>query len=153
LEKKKIERFILDEFRRLSNDLPPGDIIDGESPDFLLLHAEGVLGVEIEEFVRGQGPRGSSVRKGEEFRDKVAKRSQQLFEKSSSIPIQVVLTWWPRILPKAPVPTDTTERRVSALAEPTTATAVIAWAPAPRTKTTGCSSPTRVRRWHPLGNR
>jgi hypothetical protein len=39
-----------------------------------------------------------------------------------------------------PVPTDTTERRVSALAEPTLATASAGWAPAPRTKTCACSS-------------
>jgi hypothetical protein len=40
----------------------------------------------------------------------------------------------------SPVPTDTTERRVSALAVPAPATPETNWAPAPRTKTTGCSS-------------
>jgi hypothetical protein len=101
-KKKQRERAILDEFRKVCPDFPPGEIIDCESPDFLLPSTDGTIGFEVTEYIRGQTPRGGSpLREREKFREKVVLRAQKLFEQRCIVPLNVIVHWLSRPTPKA----------------------------------------------------
>jgi hypothetical protein len=100
-DKKQQERQIVSEFARLSGELVGLDVLECESPDFLARGPDGVLGLEVVKFLRGQGSHGSLLHQREQFKENVATQSRKLAQAISDVPLQVLLTWWPRDLPKS----------------------------------------------------
>ncbi len=59
---------------------PDGEVVDHESPDFLIRNGERTIGVELQEFIQGASQDGSPARQGESVRAAVMKTAQQQFE-------------------------------------------------------------------------
>jgi hypothetical protein len=88
--KKVVERYHLDRFRQAYPDFPQGSIEESESPDFLVRTSEQTVGIEIVEYVRGQGvPGGSPQFKHETLGSRIGQRAATEFAAQSSLPVQV----------------------------------------------------------------
>jgi hypothetical protein len=93
-ENKKIrERRFLDEFSNNYPEFPEGEIVDSESPDFLIKQKERIVGVEIVDFIRGQDKGESADRRNEVLWQKIADEARKRFEAKSDIPLMVHFFW------------------------------------------------------------
>jgi hypothetical protein len=88
-KKKDRERSFLDELRAIYTEFPSGSVVDSECPDFLVQKGGKVIGIEMTDFVRGQGQSGSPQRESERLWDMVAVKAQAEFEKISDMPINI----------------------------------------------------------------
>lgn len=96
VSKKEIERLWLDEIAKIDSDFPPGAVIEGENPDFVIKKAGKTIGIELADFYRGQGPDGSIKKKNESLQQKVITRAQEQFERTHGIPLIVDIVFQPR---------------------------------------------------------
>lgn len=93
--KKARERWFLDSFKRAYAGFPEGSIECSEGPDFLVRSGGRTLGVELQEYARGGGAAGSPEREKEMFQDRVAVEAGRIYERWSSIPLNVGFLWNP----------------------------------------------------------
>lgn len=84
-EKKRSERWALEQFRQLLPSFPPGEVTAGEKPDFTVVLSSGrTLGIELTTLHRdvpsGQLPPQSQ----EALRHRAVKRAQDIYDASGS---------------------------------------------------------------------
>jgi len=91
--KKARERQFLDEFSINYPEFPAGEVIDSESPDFLIEQNTKILGIEIVDFVRGQSEGESSDRRNEVLWQKIADEARKKFEAKFDTPLLVHFFW------------------------------------------------------------
>jgi hypothetical protein len=94
MNNKKIrERKFIDEVAQIYPAFPVGEIIDSESPDFLIKQNIKIIGVEIVDFVRGQIEGESIERRNEVLWQKVANTAKEIFETKHNIPLLIHFHW------------------------------------------------------------
>jgi uncharacterized protein YciU (UPF0263 family) len=94
MDKKKIrERKFINEVAQIYPAFPVGEIIDNESPDFLIKQNTQIIGVEIVDYVRGQIEGESVERRNEVLWQKVANTAKGLFETKHNIPLLIHFHW------------------------------------------------------------
>ena len=87
--KKEKERWYLDRFLDILPSFSHTEITAGESPDFLVEGAQGVVGVELTELHR-LVPQGVTPGQAKEaLRERVVARAKELFDASNSEPLYV----------------------------------------------------------------
>lgn len=95
---KARERQFLDEVCQLWPAFPIGEIIEGESPDFLIRQDTRTVGVEVVDYVRGQNQGESTHRRNEVLWQKIANVAKQEFEAGHSDPLMIHFLWNHRYL-------------------------------------------------------
>ncbi len=100
MDKKVRERTFLNEISNLYKDFPSGTIIDHESPDFLVDQNSYILGIEIEDYIRGQTGEGSGKRHREMVWKSIIDKAQSEFEIGCNIPVMVSFSWFPNRQPQ-----------------------------------------------------
>jgi hypothetical protein len=91
---------LLNEISNLYRDFPPGTIIDHEGPDFLVEQNGHILGIEIEDYIRGQTSEGSKKRRKEIIWKKIIDKAQSEFEADCTIPVIASFSWFPHRQPQ-----------------------------------------------------
>ena len=103
--KKALERRFLEEVATIYPDLPSGSVIETERPDFLISSDSRVTGIEVVNYVRGQGSGGSDHRRNEVLWRQIADEARRIFESNNSDPLMVHFSWHSNRYPrKADVP-------------------------------------------------
>lgn len=87
--KKARERYFLDEMRPIYPDFPEGNVTDSECPDFLIRQEYKTIGIEVTDFIRGQGAGGSPQREDEKLWDMVASKARAEYEQTSDVPVDI----------------------------------------------------------------
>lgn len=100
ISQKEKERKFLIEIKNLKPDLLSGDIIDSESPDFIVDQDSEKLGIEIVEYVRGQNSGESALRRAEVIRQRIIDKANVEFYKTRDEPLWVLFSWYPRKYPR-----------------------------------------------------
>jgi hypothetical protein len=94
MDNKKIrERKFIDEVAQISPTFPVGEIVDTESPDFLIKQNSKIIGVELVDYVRGQIEGESVERRNEVLWQKVANKAKEFFEAKHNIPLLIHFHW------------------------------------------------------------
>jgi len=91
--KKARERKFLDEVAQIYPAFPTGEIIDTESPDFLIMQNAKITGIEIVDYVRGQDQGESAERRNEVLWQKVADTAKEIFESKYDVPLMIHFHW------------------------------------------------------------
>ena len=103
--KKALERQALEEAAVLYPDFPPGRIFDAERPDFLISGETRITGIEVVNYVRGQGSGGSDHLRNEVLWQQIADEARRTFESNRSDPLMVHFSRYSNRYPrKADVP-------------------------------------------------
>ena len=92
-KKKALERLSLEEAAAIYPDFPSGNVIETERPDFLISSDSRVTGIEVVNYVRGQGAGGSADRRNEILQQKVVDRGRREFESNHLEPLMVHFSW------------------------------------------------------------
>jgi hypothetical protein len=100
-KKKERERYYLEKLKALCTEFPSGEIKETERPDFLIVSEASVTGLDIVDYIREQGERGSSLRHKEKACDEIAYMAQSIFESHNKTPLQVHLHWFWHRTPNA----------------------------------------------------
>jgi len=74
--------------------LPSGAVIADEEPDFLVWNGEKNCGIELVQYVRGQGKGGSRLRWREELHDQIVASAQKKHEARSLTALSVHVHWF-----------------------------------------------------------
>ena len=93
-EQKAKERSFLDDFKLIYPDFPLGKIDESEGPDFLVLTEAETIGIEVTEYIRGQGGGGSSIRRDDMLRERIVSAVQAEFESRHQAPLEVNFVWY-----------------------------------------------------------
>ena len=94
--KKEIERWFLDAARERSTLFPDGEIENAEEPDFRILTATGLLGIEVTELLRiGEGP-FSPVEEEKFHREVVEIAKADYYRTPGAIAVSVLVYFWNR---------------------------------------------------------
>jgi hypothetical protein len=89
--KKGIERYFLERARQLDPRIPAGEIVECESPDFLIATSCGTLGIEVTQIFQPAASGGFNPRQVESFQDKVIRVAARLYEQSGARPVDVLV--------------------------------------------------------------
>lgn len=92
--KKDREKQHLKKVKLLYVQFPRGTIVECEEPDFLIANEQTTWGVELVQYVRGQGKGGSPIRWREELHEQITVQAKSKYEAESAIPISVHLHWF-----------------------------------------------------------
>ena len=92
--KKDREKGYLEKVKLLYAKFPRGSVVACEEPDFLVTNEQTRCGVEIVQYVRGQGKDGSPIRWREELHDQIIVAAKSKYEARSAIPVSVHLHWF-----------------------------------------------------------
>ena len=92
--KKDREKRFLEEVKSLYAKFPPGTVVANEEPDFVVFNGEISCGIEIVQYVRGQGKGGSPIRWREELHDQIVDSAQTKYQAQSGIALSVHLHWF-----------------------------------------------------------
>ena len=95
MDKKTLEHLFIDEISTLYKDFPVGTIICHEGPDFLINQNAFILGIEVENYIRGQSSEGSKKRQREMILKNLIDNAKSVFESSCSIPLFASFVWFP----------------------------------------------------------
>jgi hypothetical protein len=94
MDNKKIrERKFIDEVAQIYPTFPVGEIVDTETPDFLIKQNSKIIGVEIVDYVRGQIEGESAERRNEVLWQKVANKAKEIFETKHDAPLLIHFHW------------------------------------------------------------
>jgi hypothetical protein len=93
-DKKRIERWFLDEARRKSALIPDGEITAFEEPDFKIETRNGTLGIEVTELLRIGTGSIRPVALAKVHSEVVAIAEKEYYETPNSVPIGVVVYFW-----------------------------------------------------------
>lgn len=95
--KKEREEHFLNRVKSVYPGFPDGEIhaLTGkqEPPDFLVKSKDRVVGIELVDYIRGQGAEGSPLRHEETRRENVIKKAQEEFETEAQLPMEVLFLW------------------------------------------------------------
>jgi hypothetical protein len=91
--KKVRERKFIDEIAQIYSAFPVGEIVDSESPDFLIKQNSKVIGIELVDYIRGQIEGESAERRNEVLWQKVANKAKEIFEVKHNIPLLIHFHW------------------------------------------------------------
>jgi hypothetical protein len=94
MEKKKREKYFLNKVKSSYDGFPTGEIISCEGPDFLVSSATTIMGIELVDYMRGQGNEGSKRRHSESLSKMIVNLARAQFEKKYQIPLVVRLQWF-----------------------------------------------------------
>src|SRR5215203_5794952 len=92
--KKEWERRYLKRVTALYGGLPSGTVSADEEPDFLVWSGEKNCGIELVQYVRGQGKGGSRLRWREELHDQIVASAQKKHEARSLTALSVHVHWF-----------------------------------------------------------
>lgn len=94
--KKEMEKRALEAARAASPIIPLGEVQDFEKPDFKILTADGLVGIEVTELLPPGGSDSfSSLLAEKSFRAKVVKRGEQEYNGTpGAIPVKVTVYPW-----------------------------------------------------------
>lgn len=92
--KKEWERRYLERVRSLYAGLTPVTVFVDEEPDFLVCSGKKNWGIELVQYVRGQGKGGSRLRWREELHDQIVASAQKKHEARSAIVLSVNVHWF-----------------------------------------------------------
>ena len=92
--KKDREKRHLEKVKLLYVQFPRGKIVECEEPDFLVANEHTICGVELVQYVRGQGKGGSPIRWREELHERIIVQAKSKYEAESAIPVSVHLHWF-----------------------------------------------------------
>ena len=92
--KKEWERRYFNRAKSLYGGLPSGMVIASEEPDFLVWNGEKNCGIEIVQYVRGQGKNGSRLRWREELHNQIVGSAKLKHEARSAIALSVHVHWF-----------------------------------------------------------
>lgn len=92
--KKEWERRYFDRVKSLYGGLPSEMVIACEEPDFLVWNGEKNCGIEIVQYVRGQGRDGSRLRWREELHNQIVASAKLKHEARSPIVLSVHVHWF-----------------------------------------------------------
>jgi hypothetical protein len=91
LNQKRVERYYLDQARKVSSILPLGEVTAAERPDFLIHAEDGVIGIEVTELC-DQRPRSFAGKQ-----QLVVRRAKQRYiAASGSVPVDVTVAFAPQ---------------------------------------------------------
>lgn len=93
LNKKFRERIIITEVKNLFRGFPKGEIFNFEGPDFLIRNENIIIGIEVVDYIRGQGKGKNSDRKIESDQQKILDLAQNIFESKYDILLLVSPFW------------------------------------------------------------
>ena len=99
--KKDRERYYLERVKAIYTDFPSGEIKETERPDFLIESETSVTGLDVVDYIREQGERGSPLRHKERVCDKTADMARSTFEAQNQVPLQVLFHWFWHSKPNA----------------------------------------------------
>ena len=91
--KKGREKRYLERVKLLYAQFPQGSVVACEEPDFLIT-GEQTCGIELVQYIRGQGKGGSPIRWREELHDEIVGLAKSKYEAQSAIPVSVHLHWF-----------------------------------------------------------
>jgi hypothetical protein len=91
--KKEREKYYLEKVISLYSEFPSGVLETSEEPDFLLTTSDGVIGIELVGYIRGQSSDGSELRRYESVHDSVVRMAKEEFERKHQIPLWVSFIW------------------------------------------------------------
>jgi hypothetical protein len=92
--KKHREKQHLAKVKLLYAAFPRGVVIECEEPDFLVTNEEINCGIELVEYVRGQGKGGSPIRWREELHEQTIVLAKSKHEAQSAIAVSVHVHWF-----------------------------------------------------------
>lgn len=92
-EQKERENLLLHEVAEIYDDFPSDKIIASESPDFLISGESDTVGIELTDYIRGQGEQGSFKRRNEILWQQVANHARTIYEMHNSAPLLVHFFW------------------------------------------------------------
>src|ERR1700720_1027033 len=96
--KKDREEYFLNKVRSVYPDFPGGEIRvligDDERPGFLVINDERIIGLEVVDYIRGQGGAGSPLRHEEMLRARIVSKAREQFEMTHQIPLQIHFHWY-----------------------------------------------------------
>jgi hypothetical protein len=90
---KELERYFLEVFKKLLPDFPEGEIVQGESPDFLIDTINERVGIEISRIFQEQSESGSFLHKEEENVRNIINKACAFYEKQDLHPLYVNITF------------------------------------------------------------
>src|SRR2546429_2914623 len=94
--KKEKERYYLDRVKALYNGFPSGEIVpfdESRYPDFIIRNGNNRTGIEMTNYVRGQGKAGSPLLYQEKLREKIIRLARDKFFNAHQIPLTVGFHW------------------------------------------------------------
>ncbi len=92
--KKHWEKQYLEKVKLLYAAFPRGALIECEEPDFLVTSEGTICGIEMVQYVRGQGKGGSPIRWREELHEQVIVLAKSKHEGQSAIAVSVHVHWF-----------------------------------------------------------
>lgn len=92
-KKKRVERYFLERARRTGRQIPSGDTVEWESPDFLIRRDSGLIGVEVSQLFQPAPLNAPKPRAVESFQDAVMRAAAEIYQKSGSRPVDVLAYW------------------------------------------------------------
>lgn len=92
--KKDRENRYIEKVKLLYAKFPPGSVVSDEEPDFLVTNEQTTCGIELVQYVRGQGKGGSPIRWREELHHQIIVLAKSKYEAQSAIPVSVHLHWF-----------------------------------------------------------
>lgn len=90
---KKRERALLNRAAAFYPELNDGDILEGESPDFVIKRADDCIGVDVTEYVHKQNPKITSDRQRETALRRQNDAARERYAQRCDVPIYVATTW------------------------------------------------------------
>lgn len=99
LTKKERERLHLEQFRRLLEDFPTGNIIECDPLDFIVSTEGTRIGIEHTEYFREPGPGPSRMKMQESMQNRVCCLVRSLYDKEGKPHLNILLSWHPNVSP------------------------------------------------------
>jgi hypothetical protein len=90
-EQKRIERWFLEDARRLSAIIPNGVIDDRENPDFSLTGPSGPIGIEVTEQCRRDNLGPFSPAAEGDFHEQIVMAAEKFYRESCARPVRVIV--------------------------------------------------------------
>jgi hypothetical protein len=79
--RKELERLFFNILKQQVSDFPEGDVVEGESPDFVIRGLEGTLGVEVTRLFKRSGEGQQSLKAQESEKRMIVDMARKLHEK------------------------------------------------------------------------
>jgi len=86
------ERQAVEDLQQLFSDFPPGEIEDGEAPDFLVRSGGACVGIEVCEYFRPERLLGSPLREQEALAQQIAGRATEICVERGASPFWAPLS-------------------------------------------------------------
>ncbi|MGH9396306.1 MAG: hypothetical protein ACRD18_05590 [Terriglobia bacterium] len=88
---KKMETWFIEEARKICPMIPAGQVIEAESPDFLVQTESETLGIEVTRLFQPKAASAFLPRQVESFQDKTIHKAENLYTSSGGRPVDVLV--------------------------------------------------------------